>query len=144
MKANDQTAREIQTALEAYRTAFERRDLEAITATLTPDPDVIIVGTGPDEILVGREAFRSQVQRDWKQADETSWQWEYRSIGSAGPVAWALIAGALQARFGSLRLEMPLRITAVLELRGDRWLIAHLHISAPAPGQAEGESYPTL
>lgn len=38
-------------------------------------------------------------------------------------------------------MTLPGRLTAVLEQRGDQWLIVQSHFSLPAPGQ-EGESFP--
>jgi hypothetical protein len=33
-------------------------------------------------------------------------------------------------------------MTAVLEQRGDEWLLVQSHVSLPAPGQEEGDSVP--
>ncbi len=142
MRADENTAAEVSETLEAYRLAWERRDLEGMVATLAPDADMTIIGTGGDERIVGLEDLRKQTERDWRQSDEATWQWQVRDISSAGPVAWTLIDGEIQARFASIRTAFPVRITTVLELRGDRWLIMQMHLSVPAAGQDVGESYP--
>src|SRR5437016_6154741 len=38
--------------------------------------------------------------------------------------------------------SFPLRITAVLERRDDRWVIQHAHFSAPTFTQEPGQSFP--
>ena len=48
-----------------------------------------------------------------------------------------------KANVGGQEISFPGRMTAVLEKRLDRWLIAQTHSSCPAPEQAEGESFPT-
>lgn len=39
-------------------------------------------------------------------------------------------------------MDLPLRLTVVLERRGGSWLWVQAHLSLPAPAQAEGESFP--
>lgn len=61
---------------------------------------------------------------------------------AAGSVAWIRTQGEVYARMGSIRIYLPTRVTAVLELRDGGWLIQQLHLSVPAQGQTEGESFP--
>ena len=43
---------------------------------------------------------------------------------------------------GGEAIRFPLRMTAVLERRGGRWLMVQGHVSVPAAGQEEGDSVP--
>jgi len=64
-------------------------------------------------------------------------------ISAAGKVAWITADIVFHARAGGgQEINFPSRLTAVLEQRGKRWLIALWHVSAPAAGQKEGESFP--
>jgi hypothetical protein len=49
---------------------------------------------------------------------------------------------AFNAMVGGQQLTFPGRLTAVLEKRGDRYLIVQSHFSFPAAGQEEGEAFP--
>jgi ketosteroid isomerase-like protein len=54
-------------------------------------------------------------------------------------VAWLAAEGMGQAQAGGQEMSFPLRMTAVLEQRGDKWLLTQAHVSVPAAAQAEGE-----
>jgi ketosteroid isomerase-like protein len=47
----------------------------------------------------------------------------------------------VQARVDGQDLTLTGRFTAVLEQRGDRWLLVQTHFSLPAAEQAEGQSF---
>jgi len=47
----------------------------------------------------------------------------------------------VQARVEGQELTLTGRFTAVLEQRGDRWLLVQTHFSLPAAEQAEGRSF---
>jgi ketosteroid isomerase-like protein len=55
-------------------------------------------------------------------------------------VAWVAADG--QGQVGSQEISFPLRMTAVLEQRDGKWLIAQSHISVPSVVQEEGDSVP--
>jgi len=44
---------------------------------------------------------------------------------------------------GGQRVDLPARLTAVLEKRDDEWLIVQAHFSFPAEAQGEGASFPS-
>lgn len=142
MLADATTTAEIMGVIHRYREAYARRDAAGVQAVCAPDADLVILGTGQDERAVGWQAAQAQFQRDWNQADTVEWEWGWHSVSSAGPVAWVLCETQMHARMGSIRVDAPTRLSAVLELRGDRWLIMHLHLSIPASGQDAGESFP--
>lgn len=142
MLADEATTAEVLDAIRCYRDAYARRDAAALQAVCAPDADLVILGTGQDELAVGWPAAFVQFQRDWDQVDTIDWEWGWTSVSAAGPVAWALCETHIHARMGSIRVDAPTRLSAVLELRGDRWLIMQLHVSIPAAGQDSGESFP--
>jgi hypothetical protein len=49
--------------------------------------------------------------------------------------------GSFTVRTGGNETTVPARVSLVLENRAGKWLIAHLHFSTPAAGQAEGQSF---
>ncbi len=142
MRADATTTAAVIATLEQYRTSYIDRDLDRLMATFAPDQDTILLGTGADELLVGYDTIQAAMPRDWHQSDAIVWEWQTPMVGAAGSIAWAFIDSAVDARMGSIRVRLPTRITAVLELRGGQWLITQMHLSVPATGQTEGESFP--
>jgi ketosteroid isomerase-like protein len=63
-------------------------------------------------------------------------------VSAAGNVAWAAADAVFKATVAGQELSLPARVTAVLEKRGDQWLVVQSHFSLPAPGE-EGESFPS-
>ncbi len=129
-------------ALEQFKQAYEQHDIERLLALFAPDPDVVIIGTGVDEKRVGLAEIQTQAERDWAQSETFSLEWGWSSVSAAGSVAWVAADAIGHVKMGGQEVQLPLRLTAVLEHRGARWLWMQGHVSMPAPGQAEGESFP--
>jgi uncharacterized protein (TIGR02246 family) len=141
MKADEETAREILEAIDEAAQAFRERDIDRFMDIYAPDPDVIIIGTGKDEKCVGREEIKRTIERAWSQSDSAYFKIGWRSISSAGNVAWVAADATVHVEIKGRVLVEDLRFTFVYEKRGDRWLIVHSHDSLPAAGQEEGESF---
>jgi ketosteroid isomerase-like protein len=143
MKADAQTEAALMATLEQFKQAYEQRDMEHLLALFAPDPDVVTIGTGADEKRVGLAEIQMQAERDWAQSEATSLEWGWSSVSAAGSVAWLAADAVVSVKVGGQEMHLPLRVTAVLEHRGDRWLWVQMHASIPAPEQTEGESFPT-
>jgi ketosteroid isomerase-like protein len=142
MKADANTEKAVLEFLDAFTGAYKRRDLDALMALIAPDDDVFMFGTGIDEKRIGPEEFKHQAERDWSQTDALSFNFSSHQISAAGPVAWVAAEGLSEGQVGGQAIRFPLRMTAVLERRGDRWLMVQGHVSVPAAGQEEGDSVP--
>jgi uncharacterized protein (TIGR02246 family) len=141
MTADSQTQDEVLAVLQGMTRAYHERDLEGVMALYGSDPDVMLIGTGADEVRRGKDAIRTQVQRDWGQTDEVSLALRWGPVSVAGEVAWAWAEGSFDFRAGDVEGSLPARVSAVLERRDGQWLIVHSHFSTPAAGQVEGESF---
>jgi uncharacterized protein (TIGR02246 family) len=142
MKADAKIEAEVKAVLTNLTDSYQKRDLEGLMACFAPDSDTVFYGTGADEKRIGPAEIQIQAQRDWAQTEAISMALDWISVSAAGPVAWAAVDGAFKIRAGGQAFTMPARVTFVLEKRGGRWLVVHGHFSAPAVGQAEGESIP--
>ena len=143
MKADAATERAVKAVLDKVAEAYATRNMDMLLATLAPDPDVTMYGTGADEKRVGRSAIKAQAERDWSQTDSATVRYDEISVSAAGPVAWAAADGAFVLKAGGRDMILPVRITSVLEKRGALWLLVQSHYSFPALDQAEGEAFPT-
>jgi ketosteroid isomerase-like protein len=141
MNASPQTQAAVQATLQQWKDAYTQRDLDRALAVIAPDDDVVGIGTGPDEWRVGPEEFRAQIERDFAQSEALSLNYEPLVVSEAGPVAWVAGRATVQARIDGQDLTLTGRFTAILEQRGDRWLLMQTHFSLPAAEQAEGRSF---
>lgn len=142
MKANEQTEAAATAVWNKFNDAYVRRDLKQLVSVFAPDADVVFFGTGLDERRVGSSEIQAQAQRDWAQSEGGSFNWKWHSVSAAGPVAWLAAEGTFQTKVGGHDTNLPIRLTSVLEKRGDKWLFVQSHASVPAGGQAEGLSFP--
>ena len=58
MKADARTKAAVMRVLERYIAAYAQRDIKAVLGTLVPDSDLVILGTGPDEKVVGLDELK--------------------------------------------------------------------------------------
>jgi len=150
MKADHKTGAEVMKSLEGFFKAYAGRDMKGVLEHLVPDDDLTVIGTGEDEKRIGLEAVKAQIERDWEQAEDISVELGRHSVSGGGPsskeenVAWVAADCFYHARVGGQKVEMPCRMTAVLEKRKGKWLIAQSHLSMPYPEQEKGESFPRV
>jgi ketosteroid isomerase-like protein len=143
MKADAQTEAAVLAVLGEFNEAYKQRDPERLMALFAPDPDVILIGTGADEKRVGLAEVKTQFERDWSQSEAVFWEWGWSSVSATGSVAWVAVDAVGHVKMAGQEMQLPLRLTAVLEHRGARWLFLQAHVSLPTPEQTEGESFPT-
>jgi ketosteroid isomerase-like protein len=143
MKADAKTEAAVMAVVDEFNETYARRDVDGLLALFAPDSDLVLFGTGADEKRVGLAEVKFQAERDWAQSDSISFEFGWHSVSAAGSVAWLAAEGMGQAQAGGQQMSFPFRFTAVLEHRGDKWLLTQAHVSVPAAGQDEGESIPT-
>jgi ketosteroid isomerase-like protein len=142
MKANGKTESQVLAVLDKFLETYQKRDIEGLMGLFAPDDDQIMFGTGADEKRIGRDQIKFQAERDWSQTEALAFNLTWRQVSAAGPVAWVAAEGLGQGKVGGQKIEFPLRMTAVLEQRGDQWLLVQSHVSLPSPVQEEGDSVP--
>ena len=142
MKADVSVEAAVSAVLNSWLEAYQNRDIDALMSLVAPDEDLFLYGTGIDEKRIGPAEFRFQAERDWSQTEALSFNFNIHQISASGPVAWVAGDGFGQGRAGGQTIAFPLRMTAVLEKRGDDWLMVQSHVSVPAAGQEEGNSVP--
>ena len=142
MKADTKTESAVMAVMNRMAECYTKRDLKGLLAVLAPDPDNVMFGTQADEKRVGLAEIQAQAERDWSQTEAGAIEYGWTLVSAAGSVAWVAADITFKAKVMGQELSLPGRLTAVLEKRGDQWLIAQSHFSLPAPGQ-EGESFPS-
>jgi hypothetical protein len=143
MKADAQTTAAVLAVLNSLNEAYKQRNLEHLLALFAPDSDMVFYGTGADEKRLGLTELKTQAERDWSQSESFFFEWGWSSVSAAGSVAWVAMDAIGHVKMAGQEINLPLRVTAVLEHRGAEWLFVQVHGSLAAPEQAEGESFPT-
>jgi ketosteroid isomerase-like protein len=143
MRPDPRSEAEVTQVLARIVDAARRRDVEGAVALFADDPDVFLYGTGVDEARKGRAEIRTQIERDLSQSDAWSWTLGQQSISSAGAVAWTAGDVVIRVVVGDRTLDVPHRLTTVLERRDGKWLVLQMHLSIANGAQAIGRSFPT-
>jgi uncharacterized protein (TIGR02246 family) len=117
--------------LERQNRGFARRDVTQVLDLFTPDPEVVFIGSEAGETAVGPTQLRTLLEALFARREIYQWSWGQLHVRETGQFAWLTTETTLQVQ-GRERLELPYRITMVLQRRGDAWLIIHYHGSEPA------------
>jgi len=142
-RADTKTEVAVMNVVKQWFEAFNKRDLNACLAFFAPDPDVVVIGTGGDEKCIGLAEIKAIFERAFAQFEDASVRFGWHSVSAAGSVAWVAANVILRVKTSGREISEPLRLTVVLEQRGDRWLVVQWHDSLPAAGQKEGEAFST-
>ena len=143
MKADPRTEAEVLQVLSRVIEVVSTRDVDGAIALFASDPDVFLLGTGVDEARTGLDAIREQVMRDLTQSDSLSWILAPQSVSASGSVAWTSGDVIIRVTLGGQTLDIPHRLTTVLERRDGAWRFQQMHLSAANAAQAVGQSFPT-
>ena len=147
MKADTQTETAVMASLNEFCRAYQSRDLDGMVALLAPDPDLVVLGPGPDEEQrvgwvagsLGLAETQTQIERDWSQSEASSMEITWSAVSAASSVAWLAAHVTRRWTAGKEQGNISGRLTAVLEKRKGRWLLLQLHFSLPYGLKSEGE-----
>ncbi|WP_321507526.1 nuclear transport factor 2 family protein [uncultured Methanoregula sp.] len=132
---------EVTATIQAYATAYQKKDIKTLSAIFSPD--ISGFGSGPDEVISNHKDFIRQMKRDLIQATVLSVEFFDRKIAGDGRVAWTTSKSTITFTVdGSRKQTLHGRSTMVLRNTGSRWIIEQLHFSLPYGEQSEGQSFP--
>lgn len=132
---------EVIETIQAYATAYRKKDIKTLSAIFSPD--ISGFGSGPDEVISNHNDFIRQIKRDVSQATVLLVEFSDRKIFGDGRVAWATSKSTITFTIdGTKKQTLQGRSTMVLRNTGSRWLIEQLHFSLPFGEQSQGQSFP--
>jgi len=143
MKADAKTENEVMDTVKHCFDAFVKRDLNGFLSFFATDPDVVVIGTGRDEKCIGIDEIKAIIGRSFSQFEDGRFEFGWHSVSAKGTLAWLVTDVTLYVKIGKREIVEPLRLTCILEKRGDKWFIVQSHDSLPAVGQKEGEAFAT-
>jgi ketosteroid isomerase-like protein len=143
MRPDPRTESEIKQTMEELFQAYQRQDVEAVMALVSPDADAVWLGTGPDEKAVGPQQLRACFQRDFSQSHAVRITTRWMNMWAHGEVAWVAAECDWKLTAEGQTVSMPgMRLTAVLQRWSGHWILQQLHFSMPHVEQQEGHSFP--
>ena len=117
----------VQRTIEALFHAVEQKDLAALDTLYAGERLTVIEGAG---INRGWADYRDHhLAPEMEEFAEFRYRPANIEVELHGNLAWAIFRYTLQAKMGERTLDMVGRGTAVLEQRGERWVIRHTHTS---------------
>jgi hypothetical protein len=93
-------------------------------------------------LCVGLAELKAAAERAFAQSEDATVSFGWHSVSSAGSVAWVAVDIMFKVKTEGRETSLPLRETAILQHRENKWLILQSHDSLPAAGQKEGEAWP--
>jgi ketosteroid isomerase-like protein len=138
---NELTAANVTELFDRFGTAYSAKDVDAVMQLISTDPDTVMVGTGADEVRIGPDEIRRQVEQDVGQADELSLTLGTTRVSVRGEVAWAFAEPVVEVTAGGEHVRMPMRLTAVVTAEADRLVIRSAHVSVAFAEQEAGQSF---
>ncbi len=141
-----ETTAEIAALLQKWANGYRAKDAVGLLALVSGDEDVVMVGTGADEVCFGLAALRTQIARDFSQAGELDTTFSNLRVTLAGDAAAfaycdVVVTGSVA---GEAFAMSGLRLTAGLMRTAQGWRFAQMHLSAPNGAQDEGRSFQGL
>ncbi|WP_292406990.1 MULTISPECIES: nuclear transport factor 2 family protein [unclassified Methanoculleus] len=137
MQVSEQTQNQILAVLRRMAEAMGRKDLDGVMA-LT---DLDFRGFGTGGTVIGREAYRRRLERDFARSETLSLEFFDVHIGAEGTVAWVLADAVYRIVAAGVEETQKRRLTAVLRGTGHAWIFVQQHCSLPAEGQEAGRPY---
>ncbi len=120
--------------LEKYVIANEDQNLNLVKEVWASKPDIVVFGTNSDETIIGWEAIKNTLKRQFETINDTyiSVRDQRIEINETGNTAWF----SEFVNYNYIYQDKPvkyegLRFTGVLEKINGEWLIVQSHMSIP-------------
>ncbi len=120
--------------LEKYVIANEEQNIDLVHDIWAAESDIVVFGTNSDEKLIGWEAIRSALQKQFDSFEETyiSVHDQIIEINETGNTAWfSEIINYNYIYQDEAKQFEGLRFTGVLEKLNGDWFIVQSHMSIP-------------
>jgi ketosteroid isomerase-like protein len=116
--------------LERLNQGFARQEVKEVLKLFAPDPEITFIGSEAGETAAGPAQLRNLLEALFARPETYRWHWGELHINTNGQTAW-LVTQAVLLVEGPEPVELPYRITLVLQRHGSSWRIMHYHGSEP-------------
>lgn len=136
------TKEAIQSTLEDYANAYCAKDIDSLMRVFDDSDNISVIGTGADELCVGRTAVKELFLRNFGEATANRFEWDWVDTRLSRDHALVSVTLTIHLEYMNEQLKVPVRWTVVLRKEDDRWVWLHRHASTAASSQEEGQAYP--
>ena len=139
--SSENEAKGIDEFMQQFVYAYENRDLNTLMDFYASN--AVIIGTGNDEIIKGKNEIREGFKKEFLQSSNATV--EINRIALDVTSKYAFISYILNVNVvipNQQPFQSKLRFSAVLVKHNQRWAILQSHLSAPLAGQKAGDSFP--
>lgn len=132
---------EIQNAIKEFTDAYCNKDFSKVRSCQLNDKQVMLIGSGADELYFSLDDLKRACERDWSQADIQDIEISDLTVESEYDSAWCFCNAVFKLQIDKKPLDIKYRWTLVFIKREGKWKMAQSHLSVPATDQPEGSSF---
>ena len=126
--ASDSVRSEIIEQLHKFQDGYTHRDtaqLEPFMEQLFSQENILVLGTMPNEILIGQGKVKRLVLSDWRSWGDCTFLMNNAHISASGDVAWISTIGYVKFDMSRF-LVLPLRLSAVMVKENLTWKFQYM------------------
>lgn len=134
-------AKSVNAFMQSFMQAYEKRELRALIQLY--DTNAVVIGTGKDELLQGREQILAGFKRDFDQHSSATITMTPIAVDVEKNIAFAAYNLSVNVQLPNKKsFQSLLRLSVGLIKHDNTWLIMQSHLSAPLAGQEDGQAFP--
>ena len=137
-KVDPKLVDEVKEMLAAHDKALNDQNLDAVMATFSNDPKVVVLGTGAGERFVGTESIKNAYTEIFKDYEKgtliTNCDWKTGDVDPAGKLAWTAATCQASDSMKGVKREYVLNVSAGLMKQDAGWRFVMLHMSNATGG----------
>jgi ketosteroid isomerase-like protein len=136
------TNKPILLTLDDYAKAYCEKDIDAMMKVFDSTDNISVIGTGADELCVGRKEVKDLFLRNFSEATATRFDWDWVDTRISGDHAVVSVTLTIHLKHKGNHLKVPIRWTVVLKNKNNHWVWIHRNASTADKTQEEGQAYP--
>ena len=138
---NENEKEEIIKVLHELEQGYKLGSLDRLTSAFYKE-DVSLIGTAVDEVRLGNEEVRYQLQRDIEQTSFRDLSFSEFQFFFHGNISYSVSdVNFIRETVEGKNFVMKGRYSAMLEKNDGKWLFRHVHCSVPDYDASEGNSF---
>jgi ketosteroid isomerase-like protein len=135
---------QIKETLAAHDKALNDQNVDAVLATFSSDPKVVVLGTGAGERFVGTEAIKSAYTEIVKDYDKGTFvpncEWKEGGADAAGTMAWLAATCNASDMKNNVKRDYVLNVSATVVKEPAGWRFIMLHMSNATGGNPPADA----
>jgi uncharacterized protein (TIGR02246 family) len=119
----------VRAILQDYVTAFQAKDIDGLMAVFADAPNTVMMGTGPDEIWLGKDDIQMAHYAFFAGFEKESSERTLVSVGADGDVAWLTGYIVVTQKGVNNKDTFQVNLSMVLKQIEETWYITAMHFS---------------